>query len=161
MGAPSVCSQSIRGDTLFPRDQTLELSQAKFYLVPQQKLPQPRELAGPVPTPAAATKQCLVLTKERQTTASSSPSQAGTRRRWLQTPREPDRRGKGEEGVTADSQAGKGPGRSHQPGKCWGFFSDAALSVQKKSQSGRRDKGVLRGFSPPSASLSLVYPQVT
>lgn len=63
MGVPSACSQSSCEDTLLPRDQTLELIQSKFYLVPQQKLSQPRELAGLVPTPAVAAKQCLVLTK--------------------------------------------------------------------------------------------------
>lgn len=33
------CPRSTCGDTLFPRDQTLELIQAKFYLVPYQNCP--------------------------------------------------------------------------------------------------------------------------
>lgn len=144
-----------------PVPQPLELSQAKFYLVPQQKLSQPRELAGPVPTPAAAAKQCIVLTKEKQTTASSSPNQAGTRRGWAQqTPREPDRRGKAEEGVTVDSQAEEGCGAGKDPGRPhhWVFFRCCFFSSNKIP---KWDKGVLRGFSSPSASLSLPYPQVT
>lgn len=116
---PSACPQRTCGDTLFPRDQSLELIWSKSCLAPQEKLPvATKGTCTTGPRPCCWRTTCCFDKGKSKPQPSAAPCQAGTQRRVeVRTPRVGEGagqaaagRGEAKEGAPAVSRAGEGCG---------------------------------------------------